>query len=239
MESIIDNIVSRYIRLWLKIPVNGTLNIATQSRCKLRLGVTLPSTRHTQCQVTFRYKTFRNPVILIFLKSTNQLEIFNSVFSKFNSKREALKHICSSDVSCLMEKLTTQSLVVKSIWKFVNGRFTNEWSNIISHLPRNIFSFTICYLNNTLANGTNAIKWGINNCSTCTFCDQQQNLGHVIVECKTALLESRYNWCHGSILLNIYKTIKSQVLQAFVDIEGYPNPSIITGDEQQTDFHYC
>ena len=169
------------------------------------------------------------------MKSTNQLEIFNSVFSKFNSKREALKHICSSDVSCLMEKLTTQSLVVKSIWKFVNGRFTNEWSNIISHLPRNIFSFTICYLNNTLANGTNAIKWGINNCSTCTFCDQQQNLGHVIVECKTALLESRYNWCHGSILLNIYKTIKSQVLQAFVDIEGYPNPSIITGDEQQPD----
>ena len=37
-------------------------------------------------------------------------------------------------------------------------------------------------------------------------------------------------------LLNIYKTIKSQGLQAFVDIEGYPNPSIITGDEQRPDF---
>ena len=33
-----------------------------------------------------------------------------------------------------------------------------------------------------------------------------------------------------SMLLNIYKTIKSQGLQAFVDIEGYPNPSIITGN---------
>ena len=68
------------------------------------------------------------------------------------------------------------------------------------------------------------------------FCDQQQILGHVIGGCKTALLESRYNWWHDSILLNIYKTIKSQGLQAFVDIEGYPNLSTITDDEQWLDF---
>ena len=36
-------------------------------------------------------------------------------------------------------------------------------------------------------------------------------------------------WLH---LLNIYKTIKSQGLQAFIDIEGYPNLSILTDDEQ-------
>ena len=121
-----------------------------------------------------------------------------------------------------MEKLTTQSLVIKSIWEFVDGRFINQWSNVISQLPRNIFSFTICYLNITLANGTDSIKWDVTNSSTCTFCDQQQTLVHVTGGCETALLESRYNWHHHSILLNIYKTIKSQGLQAFVDIEGYP-----------------
>ena len=47
--------------------------------------------------------------------------------------------------------------------------------------------------------------------------------------------ESRYNWRQDSVLLNIYKTIKSQGLQAFVDIEGYPNLLIITGDEQRPD----
>ena len=133
-----------------------------------------------------------------------------------------------------MEKLTTKSLVVKSMWEFVDGRFINQWSNVIIHLPRNIFNFPIRYLSNTLANGTNAIKWGITNSSTCIFCDQQQTL--VIGGCESALLESRYNWRHDSVLLNIYKTIKSQGLQAFVDIEGYPNPSIITGDEQRPDF---
>ena len=126
---------------------------------------------------------------------------------QFNSTREALKQICSSHVSCIMKKLTTQSQVVKFILKFVDGKFINQWSNLISHLPRNIFSFPICYLKNTLANGTNPIKWGITNSFTCTFCDQQQTLGPVISGCKTALLESKYHWRHDSILLNIYKTI--------------------------------
>ena len=56
MKSNIDDIVSPYIRLWLEIRVNGTLNIATQSKRKFGQGVTLPSIRHAQCQVIFRNK---------------------------------------------------------------------------------------------------------------------------------------------------------------------------------------
>ena len=166
-------------------------------------------------------------------KSTSNINI---QYYQFSSTHDALKHIRSSDVSCILEKLTTQSVVVKAMWEFVDGRFINQWSNAISHLPRNIYNFTICYLSNTLENSRNVIKLGITNSSTCIFCDQQRTLGHVIGGCKTALLESRYNWRHNSILLNIYKIIKSQALQAFVEIEGYPNPSIITDNEQRPDF---
>ena len=56
MKNNINYIVSRYFRLWLEIPVNGTLNIITQSKTQIRLGVILPSTRHNQCQLTFRNK---------------------------------------------------------------------------------------------------------------------------------------------------------------------------------------
>ena len=129
------------------------------------------------------------------MKSTNQLKILISNF-QFSSNLEVLKRIPSSDVSCIMENLTTQSLVVKSMWEFVDGRFINQWSSVINHLPRNILSFTIRLINNTLANGTNVVKWDRTNSSTCTFCDQQQTLRHVIGGCETAFLESRYNCCH-------------------------------------------
>ena len=152
MRNNIDNKVSRYIRLWLEIPVNGTLNIVTHYKHKFELEVTLPSTRHTQCQVSFSNKL---------RKSSNRSirEVHKSARNiKFNSTRETLKHIGSSDVSCIMERVTTQSLVVKFIWEFVDGRFINQWSNVIGHLPRNILSFTIRYLNNTLENSANVIK---------------------------------------------------------------------------------
>ena len=134
MKSNIDNIVSRYIRPWLEIPVNGTLNIVTHSKRRFGLGVVLLSTRHIQCQETFRNKLRKssNHNIRKIHKSTRNINI---QYDKFNSTRETLKHIRSSDVSCLMEKLTTQSVVVKSICEFEYRRFINQWSNIISHLP--------------------------------------------------------------------------------------------------------
>ena len=190
-------------KISLEIPVNDTLKIVTQSKHKFVLGVILPSTRDTQCQVTFRNKLRKsgNHNIREIRKSTSNINI---QYDQFSSTRDALKHIRSSDVSCILEMLTTQNLVLNSMWEFVDGRFINQWPNAISHLPRSIYNFTICYLNNTLENGRNAIKLGISNSSTCIFCDQQRTLGHVIGGCETALLESRYSWRHDSILLNIY-----------------------------------
>ena len=106
------------MRLLLEIPVNGTLNIVTQSKRKFGLGMILPSTRYTQCQVTFRNKLRKsgNHNIREIHKSTRNINI---QYDQSNSTLEALKHIRSSDVSCVMEKLTTQSLAVKSIWELL------------------------------------------------------------------------------------------------------------------------
>ena len=125
--------ISRYIRLWLEIPVNGTLNIVTQSKHKFGLGVILPSTRQTQCQVTFRNKLRKssNQNIREIHKLTRNIHI---QYDQFNSTCDALKHIRSSNVSCIREKLTTQILVMKSMWKFVDGRFINQWSNRVTYL---------------------------------------------------------------------------------------------------------
>ena len=139
------------------------------TQIRTRSDVTIYKTHPVS--VTFRNKLRKcgNRNIREIHKSTRNINI---QYDQFNSTRQALNHIRLSDVSCIMEKLTTQSLVVKFIWEFVDGRFINQWSNVISHLPRNILSFTIHYLNNALANGTSSIKWGITNSSTCSFCDQ-------------------------------------------------------------------
>ena len=96
----------------------------------------------------------------------------------------------------LKDELTTQSLVIKSIWNNADSKYTNSWSSVLEQFPQNLYSFVIRYLNNTLANGTNAVKWGITKDSSCKFCTNTQTLGHVIGGCSVALVEKRYKWRH-------------------------------------------
>ena len=105
-------------------------------------------------------------------------------------------------------------------------------------LPRNLYSFTIRYLSNCLANGTNAVKWGIATSAKCTFCNENQTLQHVVSTCKTSLNEGRWNWRHDSILINIARMIaKIPGVTVYCDVSDseFQNPSVITGDAKRPD----
>ena len=69
------------------------------------------------------------------------------------------------------------------IWEDVDSKIINQQSNVISHLPQNIYSLTVQYINNMLAIGTNLIKWGYIK----QVCDKPQTLGHVIGGCKNGI----------------------------------------------------
>ena len=74
-------------------------------------------------------------------------------------------------------------------------------------------------------------KWRLKNFAICDVCNGNQTLGHV-GGCKTALDEKRYNWRHGSILAVLSNFIKAaKTIKIHCDIEGYMNPSEITGAE--------
>ena len=105
------------------------------------------------------------------------------------------------------------------------------WSKSISKLSKNIHNFSICYVNNSLANATNMHKWGKTASSLCLHCNKNQTLGYVVAECETSLREKRYDYCHDSILLNlgrILESIKSTDIN--IDIPGYKCPTMITGE---------
>ena len=105
-------------------------------------------------------------------------------------------------------------------------------------LPRNLYSFAIRYLSNSLANGTNAVKWGIANSSKCLFCGENQTLQHVVSACKVSLNGGRWNWRHDSILINIARMLgKIKDLKVYCDIADseFQTPSVITGDAERPD----
>ncbi|CAB4032436.1 Hypothetical predicted protein [Paramuricea clavata] len=98
------------------------------------------------------------------------------------------------------------------------------------------FNFTIRYINNTLPTRKNLLKWGLSSTSDCSFCSSPETLLHVIAGCKTYLDEGRFTWRHDSVLNFLASTltaVKNSTL--YVDIPGFMNPSVITGDRLRPD----
>ena len=127
-------------------------------------------------------------------------------------------------------------MVITSIADYADKKFVTTWHKAISTLPKNIYSFVTRYLNNTLADNTNLCQWGLKNSGKCDICDGNQTLGHVVGGCITSLNEKRYNWSHDSILSVISNFVNSaRNIDFYCDIEGYINPSVITGTKNRPD----
>ena len=73
--------------------------------------------------------------------------------------------------------------------------------------------------------------------SLCNACLKTQTLQHVVSACSVHLDEGRYTWRHNSILtiLAHYLSSVKKDYSIFADIEGFDNPSVITGMEDRPD----
>ena len=72
---------------------------------------------------------------------------------------------------------------------------------------KNIFNFTVRYINNTLPTQSNLSKWGISSSSDCSFCLSPETLLHIVAGCKSYLDQGRFTWRHDSVLKFIAKSL--------------------------------
>ena len=158
--------VNSYIRSWLEIPVSGTLDIDTLSYNKYGSNIYKLSAKFTQCQVSFH---------LYLRNSTNAAirRLYNETSKDINVQyytREVIKNTQLETKDPIENELTTQKLVIKSIWNHADNHFNMYLRKTIDRLPKNTYNFVIRYLNNTLTNATNTFKWKFRANSYCNFC---------------------------------------------------------------------
>ena len=112
-----------------------------------------------------------------------------------------------------------------------------DWHATIDKLPKNIYNFITRYLNNTLPTSKNMLFWNKTSSNLCNACSNVQTLQHVVSSCKTHLDEGRYTWRHNSILKHLVEYLSSvkKDLRFYADVEGFENPSVVTGLEDRPD----
>ena len=146
----IDSAVNQYIRKWFEIPISGTLSTVFLTRNKFGQSIYPPSVKFIQCQTVLRkaLKLSPNQSINELWKSTNTHT--NVQYDFYNSTKEVLKDFRSEHEDKLQNQLTCQGSFFSSVTKFSLSHLSKVWSTAQSKLPKNIYNFTIRYINNSL-----------------------------------------------------------------------------------------
>ena len=212
----------------------GTLSAVYLTHNKFGLNIQPPSLKFTQCQVVQRnaLKTSPNEAIKELWRSTNNGK--NVQYDVYSSTKEILRDFRSNQENKLQNHLHFQGSFFSHVQQFSNQQLNKVWSIAQSQLPKNIFNFTMRYINNSLPTRKNLKRWGITSTSDCSFCLRPETLLHVVAGCQQYL--ERYAWRNDSIL-NFFATILQTVnnCEIFVDLAGFKNPTMITGDAYRPD----
>ena len=230
----IDSIANKYIRRWLEVSISGTLSTVFLTNNKFGLSIYPPSVKFVQCQTVIRKALKSSPN-----ESTNDLwratsNHTNIQYDAYNSTKEVLKDFRSGHENKLLNQLTSQGSFFCSVTKFALPELNKVWSIAQSKLPKNIYNFTIRYINNSLPTRKNLNRWAISSNSDCSFCLSAETLLHIVAGCQFYL--DRFTWRHNSVLnflAHTLQTVDGSTLYA--DLHGFKSPSILTGDTYRPD----
>ena len=82
-------------------------------------------------------------------------------------------------------------------------------------------------------------RWGLSQSPDCSFCLNPESLPHVVAGCQQYL--DRFTWRHDSILNFIAKSLQPVInvhSSLCADVNGFLNPSIITGENYRPDLRF-
>ena len=176
----LDPLYTYYLRLWLEIHPCGTLSNLCQNKRKFGLNVISFSTKYTQCQTVLRNCLSKSPnedLKYIHKDTSNHVNI---QYDRFRSTRKVLKKVRDAESNCITNELVSSGLVLRSMWIFSLSTARKYWYTVFENMPKNIYNFTMRYMNNTLPTMKNIKMWKKLSSSDCKFCQQVQTLGHVV-----------------------------------------------------------
>ena len=105
----LDNIVTKYVRQWLDLPISATISSIIPSHKNFGQAFQLPSIKFQQCQTKFRssLKPSDDETITKLWKNTNVRT--NAQYDTYRNTKQTLKSIRNEHTSRLKSKLSSPS----------------------------------------------------------------------------------------------------------------------------------
>ena len=98
----------------------------------------------------------------------------------YKSTKEVLKDFRSNQEDKLQHHLTSQGFFFSNVIKYSLSSVNSIWSEAQSHLPKNIYNFTIRYIINSLPTRKNMARLGLSQSPDCSFRLNPESLLHIV-----------------------------------------------------------
>ena len=163
--------------------------------------------------------------------STNK----NIQYDIYNDTKDVLKAVRKENEERLQNQLVSQGLSLVSL--IIPHPHSTPYghpfkANFRKTSLTSLFGISITHFRQE----KNLSKWGLSSTSDCSFCSLSETLLHIVAGCETYLNEGRFTWRHDSVLNLLASTLTAvQNSRLYVDIPGFVNPSVLTGDNLRPD----
>ncbi len=245
----LDNIQTRILNQWLKIPKHGANRSGLYS--DKGLGFKLVSELYFECRTMCLASSLvrADQKVQAALDSklkreaswTRKMRKFGLVQSKAiidsvldisnppakeswpdakKKVKKSLKEMTKSKWSDKIEPLVKQGNLFKLI-EMSEGDLS--WKSFMFNMPKGLLSFATRAAIDVLPTGDNLNTWGKTDAVNCELCGNRSTLLHVLNGCRTALNQGRYTFRHNAIVSYVVKYLKENVSQewkVFADIQG-------------------
>jgi len=155
----LDNMVTSHLIL----PINATICSLILNKFRYGINLVLPSNKFIESQTVIRtaLKSFSNLDIKALWADISYGT--NLQHDQFQNTKQVLKSSQHDHEERIKTILLPRGLVISPIIKHSYQNLKSLWSTVQQNSPRNIFNFSIKYLNNTLPTRKNFCKWSILN----------------------------------------------------------------------------
>ena len=184
---------------------------------KFGLNIYPPSIKYSQCQAFLSNILRKSPNdnIRSLWKTTGTHT--NLQYDQYSNTKQVLKSLRANQEERLQSHLISQGFF------FANSllKLSPIWSLAQSNLPKNIFNFTVKYINNTLPHCKNLTRVLLTT-PDFSFCLMSESLLNIVAGCQFYLQQGRYTWHHDSVLQLIAITFQSVTNVAlYADLPGF------------------
>ena len=92
-------------------------------------------------------------------------------YSSYKSSKDVLKDIRNSKINKILTNLSSQGLIVKSLWNESFNENIEHWYTSFQNLPKNIYNFSTLYINKYTSHAEehDNVEENLSNTSTCSL----------------------------------------------------------------------